>query len=518
MHTLAAVRLARRCLGVALVLVASGCAETAITTPDASRCCDASDDAPAERDAGIDGCIECMEVDPFALLADRNLPARLLPGTTELSSSREIEPPSGTGNHDFDNESVLLDERGAGWIGRIWLTMQERATYSRAVSDIARLHVTVDGTEVLDEAVGTLTSGDHPAFPAEWVASRALASGAQVIYVPIAYSESIRVTLEHPPEHQVYYQIDWHRLDAGERPRRSFDGALDEMDRAALEAASARWIEWATPAGEMESVALELAAAGSEQLSATGPGVVRSVEITLSAGAPEDLRVTWRVDGEVRIDLPVTRWMATPSPAGDYESAFSDRETARRAFRLPMPFGTGWEMELTNDGAAPIAGQVVVEWDAEPVAELGALRFDCDVRSDLAAPAIAVTEIEGTRGQYAGQVVVVRGAGAGWQMMEGDHEVAVDGSYTLLGTGLEDYFGGSYYFQDGIFALPLSGAPGLDLHGFAHLAAPLVDVAMYRYHLLEAVPFESSIRFEYENYIVGSEFESCVYWYDHSTR
>lgn len=495
-------------------------------------CCDAGSDDGGPDDSGPDACRTCEAFDVFERLADPDGPALLLPGRAQLASSREVEPASGFGNRDWGNfvrrdgnRSVLLEESGAGVVTRIWFTMTSPPPDpTRAISDDQRLHVEVDGLEVLrDERgdgvpLGVLTSGTHPAFPPEWVAGRARASGAQMIWVPIAYSRSIRISLEHDAAIQVYYQIDWTALDDGVTPRRAFDGTLDEREREHLRRAEAQWVERSTEGASDERRELSLAPFGSGSVAVGGRGVARSIELVATRGAVDELELTLHVDGSEIASGPASRWLGMSETAGEYGSAMTERASESLRFRLPVPFESSLELEVTSTSEAGHEVEVVVAYDSSARAGLGRLRVDCrepTMADHSMMVSLPMIEVDGARGQYVGQLLTMRGAGGGWWMLEGDHEVAVDGEYTVLGTGVEDYFGGSYYYQDGAFTLPFTGAPGFDLMGSTHLGAPEVDVAMYRFHLLDAIPFSRSFRFEYENTFPGSVFEICSYWYQH---
>jgi len=62
---------------------------------------------------------------------------------------------------------------------------------------------------------------------------------------------------------------------------------------------------------------------------------------------------------------------------------------------------------------------------------------------------------------------------------------------TIVGTGLEDYFSGGWYFREGEFAGPLHGVP---------LKDPLRSmVSMYRYHDQDAICFNKRFRFDFLN-------------------
>lgn len=81
---------------------------------------------------------------------------------------------------------------------------------------------------------------------------------------------------------------------------------------------------------------------------------------------------------------------------------------------------------------------------------------------------------------------------------------------TLVGTGLEDYFNGGWYFRDGEFNAPYHGVP---------LKDPLRSmISMYRFHNEDAVCFEKSIEMAFINHRPSRpfKFSSTAYWYQNT--
>jgi hypothetical protein len=73
----------------------------------------------------------------------------------------------------------------------------------------------------------------------------------------------------------------------------------------------------------------------------------------------------------------------------------------------------------------------------------------------------------------------------------------------IVGTGLEDYFNGGWYFRDGEFTGPHHGVP---------LKDPLRSViTMYRFHESDRIAFERRIRFEFLNPWKAERLKP--YWY-----
>ncbi len=111
------------------------------------------------------------------------------------------------------------------------------------------------------------------------------------------------------------------------------------------------------------------------------------------------------------------------------------------------------------------------------------------------------------RGHYVGSFVSAIGQDGSWNILEGDEFVVPDAGTQppQLGTGLEDYFNGAYYYTS-LFDLPL--------HGLIEKGAMRTD--QYRFHLLDAVSFNKSMEMGFEfgdrNRAQGY-MSGVVYWY-----
>ncbi len=78
---------------------------------------------------------------------------------------------------------------------------------------------------------------------------------------------------------------------------------------------------------------------------------------------------------------------------------------------------------------------------------------------------------------------------------------------TIVGTGLEDYFNGGWYFRDGEFDGGLHGVPIKD--------ALRSTIAMYRFHEADAIYFKKDIKMSFINHrpSLPFKFSSTAYWY-----
>ncbi len=484
------------------------------------------EDAGAPReDAGM---AAVCTFDALALLADPYLPARLLPGRMHLASSRQPEPADGMGNDDFNHylrvdgtQHVLMEAEGPGVVTRLWFTGREPATQDYTVLDRVILHVEVDGAEVAwteganGFSLGELTSGSVPGFPRPWVAGRDIASDGLIVSVPIPFSSSIRFWVEPPPGNETlfFYQVDWRSLPAGTIVE-SFDGVVSDAESAALDDATAVWVDHTMSAEAADASDHTIPPCGSVTLPLAAPTTVRAIAVDMVDGALDALHGELTVDGASVATGELARWTFALAPTIAFDTALASVEPGSFVrFRYPFPVRESGQLVLMNASAAPVTVHVELEHDpGRPDADLAALRTSCD---SLSSPPVGenmtLIDLTDRRGQYAGLSLILRsqvdGYWSGLFALEGDHEVFADDD-EILGTGTEDYFGGSfYYYPGGPFALPLSAASGI-------VGATRVQVPQLRHHLLDTIPFDHRFRFTFETFVEASEWDECVYWYE----
>lgn len=183
---------------------------------------------------------------------------------------------------------------------------------------------------------------------------------------------------------------------------------------------------------------------------------------------------------------------------------------------FPMPY-TKVRIELENLHQS-MSTDVFFNANYEAVDELPetAGRFHCQFhtgRLDSRDP-VKIMHTKG-KGHFAGCCLSMQGKDMNYlSFLEAPEYFYIDSrsgeAPTMVGTGLEDYFNGGWYFRDGEFYS--------DLHG-----APLKDtlrsmVSMYRFHEQDAIRFDESIRMCFENHLKSDMFKpfwyaSTAYWY-----
>lgn len=163
----------------------------------------------------------------------------------------------------------------------------------------------------------------------------------------------------------------------------------------------------------------------------------------------------------------------------------------------PMPFRSGFRIELENRdphiGTDVFLNVSYREGDAPPD-DAGYLA--AQFRTARCRPDESITVLDAAgRGQFVGLTLSMQGKPLNYlAFLEAPEQIAIDDDWDtprIVGTGLEDYFNGGWYFREGEFAGPLHGAP---------LKDPLRSmVSMYRFHIDDPISFTRRIRMRFVN-------------------
>jgi hypothetical protein len=234
-----------------------------------------------------------------------------------------------------------------------------------------------------------------------------------------------------------------------------------------------------------------------------GPGAVSHIWLTVADseyGWPRLLRLRVYYDGS-----------STPSvdsPLGDFFAVGHGFERSVNSLMIrngssgrsrnsywPMPFRQSCRITITNEGRRRVSNLYYhVDWAKVPALPAGTPYFHARYRQALpAAPGrpYEMLSVKG-RGHYVGTVLSVIQNEPGW-FGEGDEHFYVDGEPKprIEGTGTEDYFNDAWSLRvaDGPYAgVPI--AEGTDVG---------TRMTAYRWHLVDPVPFTTSLVFDIEH-------------------
>ncbi|MBN1270383.1 MAG: DUF2961 domain-containing protein [Kiritimatiellae bacterium] len=464
--------------------------------------------------------VERTWVDLIARLTDVERAARLDTEPGQLITSYD---PTG-GNDDFNRYVrkgppgwiVLADLKGPGYVSRFWLTGGES-------SQRVRFYFDGEKEPRLDMTVGEFCGGRDPFLPplAQYE------NYCWYSYVPIPYRRGLVIMTQEggtKPDGwpRIFYQINYSTLPRGETVA-SYPRDLPEEARAALGAVREAWGHpWPTPSGVTPSLEMELAprATGSE-LVLGGPGIIRelSIQPNLSAIASPVareallrqviLQIAWDGSAEPSVAVPLGDFFGSFWRRTRYHSMFFGMEGDAFRCRFPMPYATSAVIRLQNQSELPLSVSVkaivapVPAWD-ERWGYFHAAWQKTTPR-DIGRPH-PILRARG-RGKYLGCVLSAASLDKSWWILEGDESIRLDGEEkpSYLGTGLEDYFNGGWYYQN-VKARPLNGIV---------FKAPFRAV-QYRLHQPDPVHFSESIDMVFERGPDNASqgwMESVAYYY-----
>ena len=401
-----------------------------------------------------------------------------------------------TEEHDGREETVLLDVTGAGAIVRVW---------SATPAGTLRIYVDGNPLPVLAEPMETLLRGAGPVPPP---LAHMTAKGYN-LYFPFPFRHSCKVTVDElvapdgrgRPLDRFYYHINYRQyaVEAASRIRSYRPSDMKHavsLVRRLREVWGAKQIAFEPGIG-YRTTALE---AGPEEARAEvrveGGGLIRQLNVRLpdtSADALEATTIELSFDGECTVAMAIGEFVGSGSTLTPYRSLLFDVAPDGDVMsRWPMPFRS--EARIVVRGQPNLSGELGFE--AHPFSDRS-LYFHAVSRPPTrisTRPFRDLTLLDVTgRGQYVGNAFRFDNApGTSW-WGEGDEKVYVDGAVfpTQFGTGTEDYYGYAWSTPER-FEHALHGQPRAGTGGFGG------PFSMYRFHLLDAVPFQNSLRFDLE--------------------
>lgn len=402
------------------------------------------------------------------------------------------------------NEVVVFDERGPGALTRFWMTTGDGV--SRCIDPAIRVYFRIDGasTPVLDLPLAALFDGSTPPFTAPLVADRLASSGGYVSRLPIAYSQSLRISLinaESAPSacdpsgwRLLWYQFNAHRLKPG-TALTNFSAASDEPGMRAFLSTPPGVDPWHGMLAAQPFAQILSAPALWVVATRPGSGWLRGIRLDVAPQNRPNVRLRLWFDAVLAVDMPLADFFAASAPASARSVLFGVDSSGVLYAWWPMPYVNEARVELVVTGpvGVPIAVSGSLSFDNAPPPADGS-RFHAVATSQCVATAQmpvfsarGAGKLVGLAANYRADGLIDRG------YLEGDERVFVDDAVapSWYGTGIEDLHDGGFYFDQGAFLRELSGASAIDPDGAGETSA-------YRLFATDAVVYASALRVNQE--------------------
>ncbi|MBN1845682.1 MAG: DUF2961 domain-containing protein [Sedimentisphaerales bacterium] len=417
-----------------------------------------------------------------------------------------LRPPDAEGVGEY----LLADVKGPGAVVRLW---------TAAISGEVRVYLDDSPTPIYQGSADDFFRHPYDGFDQIEAIDRDRFNRTvyqrDASYAPIPFARALRVVWTGNIRKIHFYHLQVRLYDEGTpvttfRPDdiRTYRQTIDEVTRALADPDANLAVRSPQPAEPFE---LSLEPAGRQTaLRLEGPSAIEQLSLKLEAKDPDAaLRQT-----VLQIAFDDWPWGQVQSPVGDFFGAapgvnlyqslpFTVRPDGTMICRFVMPFERACTIELVNGGSqvVQVKGSVLrlpFAWNERAMHFRARWRVDHNLTASNRAVQDLPFLLAQGRGVYVGTGVYLMNPcpvptpyGNWWG--EGDEKVFVDDNPepSLFGTGSEDYFNYSWSSPD-IFVYPYCGQPRNDGPGNRGF------VTNYRWHVLDAIPFQNNIRFYME--------------------
>jgi hypothetical protein len=406
---------------------------------------------------------------------------------------------------------VLLDVDGPGVITRLW---------SANPSGVLRVYVDGAPRPVIEAPMAELLRGNIPPLQAPFAASAAAGSN---LYAPISFQAHCTITVTSDA-HKLFYQINYRRYARGVTVEPFSLAAFGKLGRVAERVARVLVGDDTHPVGAFGTqqrctIATQGAPDCTLRAAHTG-SVLRELRVLVRQPTAAGLRETVLrivVDGMQTVRVPLGDFFGSGPGLQALQALPVQVDPAAGSFsaRWPMPFRHELRITIEQTGTVPFAADVVLTHEPR-VFDDSTLLFHADWRApewQASKPSHlwTLTTLQGP-GLYVGTVLHVTNTNAAW-WGEGDEQIWIDGERfpSFFGTGTEDYFGYGWCSNE-LFSRAYIGQTLADAH------ANFGRVSLYRFHVLDAIYFGRSLRFDLEVNHWGAaptpvEYGAVVYYY-----
>ncbi len=414
---------------------------------------------------------------------------------------------------DSIGQYLIADVEGPGALVRLW---------TAAIDGTVRLWLDGQREPLYDGAANDFFQRPLDAFPQSADLDRDRLERTlyqrDAVYAPMPFARRLRLVWTGNLAHIHFYQLEVRMYEAGTeivtfKPEdlRVYRETIDRVTAALADPDANMPLH---PEGQAHAIAIALEPGESgDALALENPSALERLELKVEA-ADLDRALRQTVLHITFDDYP---WGQVQSPLGDFFGAapginpyvsvpFTVLSDGTMISRFVMPFARSLRIRLENMGDQRVAitgsaRSMPYEWDpARSMHFRARWRVDHDLIADPTRVQDLPFLVAHGQGVYVGTTSILLNPspvptpyGSWWG--EGDEKVFVDDEVqpSLFGTGSEDYYNYSWSSPD-IFAFPYCGQPRNDGPGNRGF------VTNYRWHVLDALPFTSGIRFYMELY------------------
>ncbi len=415
---------------------------------------------------------------------------------------------------DFDHGSFLRIEEVPGGVEGVLAEMNGPGaiTWMWSANPVGDLVLDIDGVRTV-YPFSLFLAGEW--LPVRYPFAARTAEGFN-LHFPIFHATSCRVSVRAKSKAELgslFYQIAWNSIET-DRDIAAFHLKQEPERKQALRKIAKQWLNPLSPVLK-DSFVGELAPGTSCKAFLTaGAGMIRCLKITAQSKrdlSELDVEMYWDQESMPALTCPLSMLCGVSGKMGDVSSIPVSVKRSTVIIRWPMPFNDGAMVKLVNrsDRSMPVKVAVSMVAGCKSRTRFGG-RYSS--RPNLlvnSAESLTLAEIKGS-GKIVGCILNVVNHGDGW-WGEGDPVIGLDNTNipAWRGTGSEDYFGCAWCSDDS-FQHPLRG----------QTSETLSMVSMYRYHLMDALPFRGNACFQFEVKGAASmlvDYSTLLLWYSETS-
>ncbi|MEN8164530.1 MAG: DUF2961 domain-containing protein [Acidobacteriota bacterium] len=467
---------------------------------------------------------------PWEVWKDPGVIARIRPDVRMILSS-SVAPDGGPfdrhseGDSRFirviDGEGVIFEAEGAGAVTRIWMTQGEGV--SADLDEEIRLRVRIDGADdpVIDLSLPEFFGGEIPPFLEPMVLDRRRSGGGNVSYIPLPFRTGCRISLVGAGKAKIWFQVSATLLEKPDGVT-SFTGTEDLSEWRRM-LAHPGTDPWAAESGETVSGTVVLEPGEAKVLAAfDGPDQITGMVLRMPSRRLGEVVIRMSFDGQTTVNMPLPWFFGIGRPScRPVRSLFIGGDQGEVYSYFPKPFHSRAEVEVELSSASAEGlklGFAVRRMGRAPASDAALFNTQMiDVPGSVPGRDAVLLDLVGP-GRLAGLAVTAGStSSAGWAFLEGDETLRIDGedSPSWRGTGVEDFFGGGFYFRID------RGRPGIfrqALHGMTCIGgtAERPSMSLYRLMPTDGPIFDRSLLFEVEGGPTGDvpvRWRGVAWWY-----